>query len=82
MRRPVIIGTWESRADWEHFHNSPQSQAIRQKLRGLNEPGREPQWFEVVEMQAPRGSAAVQDITRATSASWPSTGIRPGVPGR
>lgn len=55
--RRVIVGTWESRADWEAWHDDPAFQDTREQLEGLQEKPDEMQWFEVVDeaLLAPHG---------------------------
>jgi len=44
----VIIGTWETRADWEAWHADPKFQETRKKLQGLESKASEEWWHEVV----------------------------------
>ena len=49
LNRRVIFGTWQTRADWEAWHNDPAFRETRQRLEGLEaEPSRHT-WYEVVE---------------------------------
>ena len=48
MNQRVIVGTWESRADWEAWHDDPAFQETRERMDGLQEKPDEMQWFEVV----------------------------------
>ena len=45
----VIVGTWESRGDWEAWHNDPAFQETRERMEGLQEKPDDMQWFEVVD---------------------------------
>jgi heme-degrading monooxygenase HmoA len=59
----VIVGTWQSRADWEKWHQAPEFEATRQQLEGMADGPTEPGWHEVVAevRKAPtskKGSAA------------------------
>jgi heme-degrading monooxygenase HmoA len=47
--RRVIIGTWQTRAHWEAWHNDGAFRATRQRLEGLETDGREEWWHEVIE---------------------------------
>jgi heme-degrading monooxygenase HmoA len=44
----VIIGTWETRADWEAWHADPTFQETRKQLQGLEAKASEEWWHEVV----------------------------------
>jgi heme-degrading monooxygenase HmoA len=44
----VIIGTWETRADWEAWHADPKFQETRRQLQGLEAHSSEEWWHEVV----------------------------------
>jgi heme-degrading monooxygenase HmoA len=44
----VIIGTWETRADWEAWHTDPKFQETREQLKGLETRSSEEWWHEVV----------------------------------
>ena len=44
----VIIGTWETRADWEAWHADPEFQETRKQLQGLESKASEEWWHEVV----------------------------------
>ena len=44
----LIIGTWESRADWEAWHGDPAFVETRERLDGLQQAGAEMRWYEVV----------------------------------
>ncbi|HXK34234.1 MAG TPA: antibiotic biosynthesis monooxygenase family protein [Dehalococcoidia bacterium] len=44
----VIVGTWETRADWEAWHNDPAFAETRRRLAGLEaEPARDA-WHETI----------------------------------
>ena len=49
----VIIGTWETRAHWEAWHNEPAFAETRERLDGLLQAPGEPQWYEVIVGEAP-----------------------------
>jgi heme-degrading monooxygenase HmoA len=44
----VIIGTWETRADWEAWHADPKFQETRRQMQGLELKANEEWWHEVV----------------------------------
>jgi heme-degrading monooxygenase HmoA len=49
LNKRIIVGTWETRAAWEDWHNDPDFAATRARLDGLEaEPGRH-WWHEVIE---------------------------------
>ena len=43
-----IIGTWETRAHWEAWHNDPAFTETRTRLEGLQDGLAETRWYEVV----------------------------------
>ena len=43
-----IIGTWETRAHWEAWHNDPAFEETRQRLEGLQAEPSQHRWFEVL----------------------------------
>ena len=44
----VIVGTWDSRADWETWHEDPAFKDTRQRLEELQDQPDQMEWFEVV----------------------------------
>lgn len=44
----VIIGTWQTRAHWEAWHNDPAFRETRERLDGLLEEDAETSWHEVL----------------------------------
>ena len=44
----VILGTWQTRADWEAWHTDPKFRETRQRLEGLEATPPEEWWHEVV----------------------------------
>jgi heme-degrading monooxygenase HmoA len=44
----VIVGTWQSRADWEKWHRAPEFAETRRQLDGLADGPADPGWHEVV----------------------------------
>jgi heme-degrading monooxygenase HmoA len=45
----IVIGTWQSRADWEAWHTDPTFRDTRKRLEGLEAGPSEHWWHEVVE---------------------------------
>jgi heme-degrading monooxygenase HmoA len=43
-----VIGTWESRADWEAWHEDETFAETRTRMEGLQEGRSETAWYEVV----------------------------------
>lgn len=53
----VIVGTWDTRADWEAWHNDPAFAETRRRLAGLEvEPARDA-WHEVIQVVRREGPA-------------------------
>jgi heme-degrading monooxygenase HmoA len=48
LNRRVIIGTWESRAAWEAWHQDPTFAETRKRLDGLEAGPSEHWWHEVI----------------------------------
>jgi len=48
MNKRVIIGTWQSRADWEAWHRDPAFAETRSRLDGLEAAPRQEWWHEVM----------------------------------
>ena len=44
----VIIGTWQTRADWEAWHADPKFRETRKEMEGLETRPAEEWWHEVV----------------------------------
>jgi heme-degrading monooxygenase HmoA len=40
----VIIGTWQSRADWERWHHSREFRKTRRQLDGMTDGPTDPGW--------------------------------------
>lgn len=49
LNRRVIVGTWQTRADWEAWHQDPAFAETRQRLEGLEQGPAENWWHEVLE---------------------------------
>jgi heme-degrading monooxygenase HmoA len=55
--RRILVGTWETRAHWEAWHQDPEFAATRERLEGL-ESGRS-EWYEVLaDVRAPAARSA------------------------
>src|SRR3981081_1383748 len=37
LNRRVIVGTWQTRSDWEAWHQDPAFEATRKRLEGLED---------------------------------------------
>ena len=48
-----IIGTWETRAHWEAWHNDPTFTETRQRLEGLQVGRSEMRWYEILTEERP-----------------------------
>ena len=44
----VIVGTWQSRADWEAWHDDPAFKETRERMEGLQQGPDQMEWFEVI----------------------------------
>jgi len=49
LNKRMIVGTWQTRADWEAWHQDPAFAATRQRMDGLEEGEAENWWHEVLE---------------------------------
>jgi heme-degrading monooxygenase HmoA len=49
MEKRVIIGTWQTRAAWEAWHNDPTFADTRRRLQGLEAGENQHWWHEVLE---------------------------------
>jgi heme-degrading monooxygenase HmoA len=52
LNRRVIIGTWQTRADWEAWHTDPAFAETRQRLEGLEDGQPEQWWHEVIDSRS------------------------------
>ena len=43
----VIVGTWQSQADWKNWHEDPAFQETRQRMDELQDAPDQMEWFEV-----------------------------------
>ena len=48
LNKRVLIGTWQTRADWEAWHTDLTFAETRKRLEGLEATPREEWWHEVV----------------------------------
>ena len=48
LNKRVIVGTWQTRADWEAWHNDETFAETRKRLQGLEASTPEQWWHEVV----------------------------------
>lgn len=49
----VVIGTWETRAHWEAWHEDAAFAETRQRLEGLQAEPNETSWYEVITGRTP-----------------------------
>jgi heme-degrading monooxygenase HmoA len=49
----AIIGTWETRAHWEAWHNDPAFTETRERLEGLQAEPADVRWYEVLTERRP-----------------------------
>jgi heme-degrading monooxygenase HmoA len=47
LNERIIVGTWNTRADWEAWHEDPAFQETRQRLEELQVQPDEMDWYEV-----------------------------------
>jgi hypothetical protein len=52
LNRRIIIGTWQTRADWESWHNDPSFAETRTRLEGLESGPAEHWWHEVLDSRS------------------------------
>lgn len=48
VNQRVVIGTWETRADWEAWHATDAFQKTREQMEGAETDAREEWWHEVI----------------------------------
>ena len=48
LNERLIVGTWETRADWEAWHSDETFRETRQRMEGLEQEPSETGWHEVV----------------------------------
>src|SRR5688500_8801420 len=48
LNERVIVGTWETRADWEAWHSDETFRETRERMEGLEEQPSDTAWHEVV----------------------------------
>ncbi len=51
LDRRVIVGTWQTRADWEAWHQDPAFEETRKRLEGLESGKAEQWWHEVLDLR-------------------------------
>jgi heme-degrading monooxygenase HmoA len=51
LNERVIIGTWQTRADWEAWHRDPAFEKTRQQLEGLEAGPPQEWWHEVLDLR-------------------------------
>ena len=71
MNKRVIVGTWQSRADWEALRQDPTFTATAARLDALQAELSGPQWHEVIaDVISPRPLRAIQAVA---DKSWETT---------
>ncbi len=45
----LVVGTWQTRADWEAWHNDPAFRDTRTRLEGQEATAPQQWWHEVIE---------------------------------
>ena len=53
LTKRVIIGTWQTRANWEAWHQDETFAETRRRLEDLENSPSETTWFEIIAEQAP-----------------------------
>jgi heme-degrading monooxygenase HmoA len=48
----VVIGTWESRADWEAWHDTDVFKSTREQLNQVEQESSDETWYEVIGLQS------------------------------
>lgn len=48
LNQRVIVGTWETRADWERWHESEAFVATRDRLNKLEVTEQDSTWYEAI----------------------------------
>ena len=48
MNERVVIGTWETRADWEAWHDTGAFAQTREQMEDADTKTRDERWYEVV----------------------------------
>ena len=49
LNKRVVVGTWQTRADWEAWHSTETFQSTRQRMNQVEQSQGEERWFEVIE---------------------------------
>jgi heme-degrading monooxygenase HmoA len=44
----LVVGTWQTRADWEAWHNTKSFQKTRETMDSVKQSSSEDRWYEVV----------------------------------
>jgi len=62
LNKRMIVGTWETRAAWEAWHQDPTFSETRKRLEGLESGKNEHWWHEVIQdvRTGPTGSRATR----------------------
>lgn len=65
LNRRVVIGTWQTRAHWEAWHNDAAFTDIRRRLAGLEAKPHEEWWHEVIECVTKAGASGSAGVIAA-----------------
>ena len=65
VNRRVIVGTWQTRAHWEAWHNDPAFTDTRRRLAGLEARAHEESWHEVIENVGQAGASDARGVIAA-----------------
>ncbi len=71
--RRVIVGTWDTRADWESWHHDPQFEETRTQLAGLEAAPAEHWWHAVVVDVRKGGAPPAKSSAKARGANATGT---------
>jgi heme-degrading monooxygenase HmoA len=85
LSKRVIVGTWQTRADWEAWHRDEAFVETRRRLDDLEAGPSETAWFEILAEQAPPSlSDHVRSLARRVAEKAkrrrPATMADPGAP--
>jgi heme-degrading monooxygenase HmoA len=65
VNRRVIVGTWQTRAHWEAWHNDAAFTETRRRLAGLEAKAHEESWHEVIESVGQAGASDSRGVIAA-----------------
>ena len=65
LHRRVIVGTWQTRAHWEAWHNDSTFTETRRRLAGLEAKPHDETWHEVIESVGHSGASDARGVIAA-----------------